>query len=36
LIKDVQKWVDEKLLKNPMKEKKVLHNKSKDQSSKNG
>jgi len=27
LIKDVQKWVDEKLLKNPMK-KKVLHNTS--------
>jgi hypothetical protein len=25
LIKDVQKWVDEKLLKNPMK-KKVFHN----------
>jgi hypothetical protein len=25
LIKDVQKWVDEKFLKNPMK-KKVLHN----------
>jgi len=29
LSKDVQKWVDEKLLKNPMK-KKVLHNKSHD------
>jgi hypothetical protein len=25
LIKDVQKWVDAKLLKNPMK-KRVLHN----------
>jgi hypothetical protein len=35
LIKDVQKWVDEKLLKNPMK-KNVLHNISKDQSSKIG
>jgi len=35
LIKDVQKWVDEKLLKNPMK-KKILHNISKDQSSKIG
>jgi hypothetical protein len=35
LIKDVQKWVDQKMLKNPMK-KKVLYNISKDQSSKNG
>jgi len=35
LIKDVQKWVDKKLLKNPMK-KKVLHNISEDQSSKIG
>jgi len=33
LIKDVQKWVDEKFLKNPMK-KKVFYNISKDQSSK--
>jgi len=35
LIKDVQKWVDKKLLKNPMK-KKVFHNISEDQSSKIG
>jgi hypothetical protein len=35
LIKDVQKWVDEKLIKNLMK-KKVFHNISKDQSSKLG
>jgi len=35
LIKDVQKWVDQKMLKNPIK-KKVLYNISKDQSSKNG
>jgi len=35
LIKDVQKWVDEKLLKNLMK-KKVFHNISHDQSSKIG
>jgi hypothetical protein len=35
LLKDVQKWVDEKLLKNLMK-KKVLHNISQDQSSKIG
>jgi hypothetical protein len=35
LIKDVQKWVDQKLLKNPMK-KKGFYNKSKDQSSKIG
>jgi hypothetical protein len=35
LIKDVQKWVDKKLLKNPMK-KKVLYTVSKDQSSKIG
>jgi hypothetical protein len=35
LIKDVQKWVDEKLLKNPMK-KKVLQNISEDYSSKIG
>jgi hypothetical protein len=35
LIKDVQKWVDQKLLKNPMK-KRVLYNISKDQSSKIG
>ncbi len=33
LIKDVPKWVDQKLLENPMK-KKVLYNISKDQSSK--
>ncbi len=31
LIKNVQKWVDQKLLKNPMK-KKVFYNISKDQS----
>jgi hypothetical protein len=35
LIKDVQKWVNEKLLKNPM-EKINLHNISEDQSSNNG
>jgi hypothetical protein len=35
LIKDVQKWVNQKLLKNPMK-KKVFYNISKDQSSKIG
>jgi len=35
LIKNVQKWVDQKLLKNPMK-KKVLDNISKYQSSKIG
>jgi len=35
LIKDVQKWMDKKLLKNPMK-KKVLYVISKDQSSKIG
>jgi hypothetical protein len=35
LIKDVQKWVDEKLLKTPMK-KKILHDISEDQSSKFG
>jgi hypothetical protein len=34
-MKDVQKWVDEKLLKNPMT-KKVLYNILKDQSSKIG
>jgi len=33
LIKYVQKWVDQKLLKNPMK-KKVLYNILKDESSK--
>jgi hypothetical protein len=33
LIKDVQIWVDKKILKNPMR-KKVLHNISKHQSSK--
>jgi hypothetical protein len=33
LIRDVQKWVDKKMLKNPMK-KKVLYNISKDQNSK--
>jgi hypothetical protein len=32
LIKDVQIWVDKKMLKNPMK-KKVFYNISKDQSS---
>jgi hypothetical protein len=35
LIKNVQKWVDQKMLKNPMK-KKGFYNISKDQSSKNG
>jgi len=35
LIKDVQKWADQKMLKNPMK-KKVLYNITKNQSSKNG
>jgi hypothetical protein len=35
LIKYVQKWVDQKLLKNPMK-KRVPYNISKDQSSKIG
>jgi hypothetical protein len=35
LIKDVKKWVDQKMLKKPMK-KKVLYNISKDQSSKSG
>jgi len=35
LIKDLQKWVDQKLLNNPMK-KKVLYNISKKQSSKLG
>jgi hypothetical protein len=35
LILNVQKWVDEKLRKNPMK-KKVFYNISKDQSSKIG
>ncbi len=33
LIKDVQKWVNKKLLKNPMKQNK-FYNISKDQSSK--
>ncbi len=37
LIKDVQKWVHEKLLKNPMKKKTlVLYNISKDRNSKLG
>jgi hypothetical protein len=31
LIKDVQKWVDQKMLKNPIKKKKI-YNISKDQS----
>jgi hypothetical protein len=35
LIKNVQKWVDQKMVKNLMK-KIVLYNISKDQSSKNG
>jgi hypothetical protein len=35
-MKDVQKWVHEKLLKNPMKKKLVLYNISKDRSSKLG
>jgi hypothetical protein len=35
LVKDVQKWVDQKMLENPMK-KKVFYNTSKDQSSKIG
>jgi len=35
LIKDVQKWVDQKNLKNP-NEKKNLYNKAKDQNSKSG
>ncbi len=35
LIKDVQIWVDQKMLKNTMK-KKVIYNISKDQSSKIG
>jgi len=35
LIKDVQIWVDQKMLKNPMK-KKVIYNISKDQSSQIG
>jgi hypothetical protein len=36
LIKDVQKWVHGKLLKNPMKKKLDLYNISKDQSLKLG
>jgi hypothetical protein len=35
LIRDVQKWVDQKMLKNSMK-KNVLYNISKDQNSKSG
>jgi len=35
LIKYVQKWLDQKMLKNPMK-KKVIYNISKDQNSKSG
>jgi len=35
LIKDVQKWVNQKLLKNPMKNQ-ILYNMSKDTSSKIG
>jgi len=35
LIKDVQKWMDQKMLKNLMKKKKI-YNISKDQSSKSG
>jgi hypothetical protein len=36
LIKDVQKWVDEKLLKNPIEKKKIFYNISHDQSFKIG
>jgi len=36
LIKDVQKWVDQKMLKNPMEQNKIFYNISKDQSSKSG
>jgi hypothetical protein len=36
LIKDVKKWVDQKLQKNPMKKKRFFYDISKDQSSKIG